>query len=64
MFFSLDPTFSHQCLSVSAGKAGRAQRGIHRCRHAVPIREVTQISSRYCEEPEGEHGRSGKARHI
>ena len=58
LFFSLVPR------PVSPGKAGRAQRGVCHGRHAVPIWEVPQVSSRHCEEPEGEHGRSGKARHL
>lgn len=62
---SLDPTFfSLLPCAVSTGKVGRAQRGICRCRHAVPIWEVSQISSRHCEEPEGEHGCSGEAGHF
>lgn len=45
--------------------AGRVQQGAcRRRRHAVPIWEVSQVSSRYREEPEGEHGRAGEARHF
>lgn len=34
------------------------------CRHAVPIWQVSQVSGRYCEELEGEHGCFGKAGHF
>jgi hypothetical protein len=61
---SVSPGVSHEPCTVLQVKQVECRGSLWRCRHAVPIWQVSQVSGRYCEELEGEHGCFGKAGHF